>query len=428
MANTPEELQKAYRAIAAIVVVVLFAGLATVAVRTAYGAFSDDFHVTTRFARAGQALKPGSDVKYRGVTVGKVRSIDLVDRRVKVVMQLHKDVEVPKATSATVRPKTLFGEKYVELKVVPGDRAPFLADGDTVKAAGTGEEVEELLDSTDKLLRAVDIDEVATLMDELTKAAQGEGDNVAHLIDRSVGATAVIRDTLDAQLKAIDSLARFARQYRDIGPSINDISGNLNDLLPTFNAARADYERLLVTLRPFADHLSDFIEVNEADIGKLLDNGDNIVRVLTARKKNISETVYGLSRYMQTFAGAIGEEQLPDGSRFGYLKVFVEAGDLSALICNTLGPTGAVADLSAVREALAAIAPVLACKGDGAATAGTPGGTAAPGSAGSTGGGAATDPLTALTDGVTDQVAQPDTATPTGSVADILAPAVGGGG
>jgi len=411
--NTPEELTKAYRAIAALVVVVLVAGLATVAVRSAYGAFSDDFQVKTRFQRAGQALKPGSDVKYRGVTVGKVRSIKLVDRQVDVVLQLHKDAKVPRTTSATVRPKTLFGEKYVELAVEAKDEAgPYLHGGDRVRAAGTGEEVEQLLDSTDKLLRSVDIDEVATLMDELTRAAQGEGDDVARLIDRSVGATAVIRDTLDAKLQAIDSLQRFAREYRDVGPQINAVAGNLNELLPSFNAARADYERLLVTLRPFADHLSDFIDVNEANIDKLLDNGDNIVRVLTARKKNISETVYGLSRYMQAFAGAIGEEQLPDGSRFGYLKVFVEAGDLSALICNTLGPTGAVADLSAVREALAAIAPVLKCKGDGATTAGS----------------TTANPLTALTDGVTDQLAQPDTAAPTGSVADVLSPALGGGG
>ncbi|CAN5403521.1 hypothetical protein BH10ACT1_BH10ACT1_27300 [soil metagenome] len=413
MANTPEELQKAYRAIAAVVVVVLVSSAATVAIRTAYGAFSDDFQVKTRFARAGQALKPGSDVKYRGVTVGKVRSIDLEDRQVDVVLQLHEDVKVPRTTRATVRPKTLFGEKYVELAVVPGgDVGPFLEKGDQVRSGGTGEEVEELLDSTDKLLRAVDIDEVATLMDELTRAAQGEGDDVARLIDRGVEASGVFRDTLEAQLRAVDSLARFSRQYRDIGPSINSISGNLNDLLPTFNAARADYERLLVTLRPFADHLSDFIEVNEADLEKLLDNGDNIVRVLTARKENISETVYGLSRYMQTFAGAISDEQLPDGSRYAYLKVFVEAGDLSALICNTLGPTGAVADLSAVREALAALAPVLACEGDGA----TPGGTAT------------ADPAAALTDGVTDQLSRPDTSTSTGSVSDVLAPALEGGG
>lgn len=414
MSTTPEEIQKAYRAIAAIVVVVLVAGVATVAVRAAYGAFSDDFLVTTRFARAGQALKPGSDVKYRGVNVGKVRSVDLEDRKVEVVLQLRPSARIPTDTSATVRPKTLFGEKYVELAVTE-DRGPYLADGDQVTAAGTGTEVETLLDSTDRLLRAIDIEELAVLMDELTQAAQGEGDDVARAIDRGVQATAVFDDTLDAQLRAIDSLRRFSEQYRDIGPQVNAITGNLNELLPTFNAARADYERLLVTLKPFADHLADFIEVNEADLDTLLDNGDNIVRVLTARKENISETVYGLSRYMQAFAGAISDEQLPDGSRFGYLKVFIEAGDLQQLICNTLGPTGPAPELAPVVDALAAVAPILACEGGTGAGAGTP-------AAG------LPDPLAAVTDGVVGQVAQPDAATPTGTVEDVLAPILGAGG
>ncbi|MCU1498287.1 MAG: MCE-family protein Mce1A [Acidimicrobiales bacterium] len=432
--NTPEELQKAFRAIAALVVVVLFAGLATVAVRAAYGAFSDDFRVTSRFARAGQALKPGSDVKYRGVNVGKVRSVKLVDRSAQVVMQLRRDARIPRGTSATVRPKTLFGEKYVELAVVAGgEDGPFVGDGDTVRAAGTGEEVEQLVDGMDDLLRSVDIDELATLMDEMTKAAQGEGDNVARLIDRGVTATDVFRDTLDAQLRALDSFQRFARQYRDLGPSINAISGNLNELLPTFNAARADYERLLVTLRPFADHLADFIEVNEADFGKLLANGDNIVRVLTARKENISETIYGLSRYMQSLSGSISAEQLPDGSRFGYLKVFVEAGDLGTLICNALGPeTATFHDLSAVREALAAMVPELACDGDPAQPAGGPAGGPDDRSAASQRSeaypGADADPTAALVDGVTGQLATPDGATATGSVADVLAPILEGGG
>lgn len=414
MSTTPEEIQKAYRAIAAIVVVVLLAGGATVAVRAAYGAFSDDMLVTTRFARAGQALRPTSDVKYRGVNVGKVRSVELVDREVEVVLQLRPSARIPTDTSATVRPKTLFGEKYVELAVTE-DRGSYLADGDDIEATGTGTEVETLLDSTDRLLRSIDVEELAVLMDELTQAAQGEGDNVARAIDRGVQATAVFDETLDAQLRAVDSLRRFTEQYRDIGPQINAVTGNLNELLPTFNAARADYERLLVTLRPFADHLADFIEVNEADLDTLLDNGDNIVRVLTARKENISETVYGLSRYMQAFAGAISEEQLPDGSRFGYLKVFIEAGDLQQLICNTLGPTGPGAPLAAVVDALAAVAPILACEGGAGAGAGTP-------EAG------LPDPLAAVTDGVVGQLAQPDAATPTGTVEDVLAPALGAGG
>lgn len=278
-----DDSRKAMRVLTSIVILLALAAGSTVAVRAAYGAFDDDIEVHTRFDRAGQALREGSDVKYRGVNVGEVGKIELRDRKVDVRLDLDHDARIPAATTASVRAKTVFGEKFIELAEVDdegdGDGGPYLADGDLVQPSGVGLEVEDLLDTTDDLLRGIDAQELATLTDVLVEASQGEGDRVARLIDRSVDATAVIADTVEAQQRAIDSFARFARQYRDVGPSINAINANLNELLPTFNAAREDYERLLVTLRPFADQLAELIEVNEADIGRILDDGDNIVRV-----------------------------------------------------------------------------------------------------------------------------------------------------
>jgi virulence factor Mce-like protein len=425
LSNTPEELQKAYRAIASIVVTVLIVGGVTVAVRASYGAFSDDMKVTTTFSRAGQALHPGSDVKYRGVNVGKVRSVRLVERKVHVVLQIRKTAKIPRSTEASVRAKTLFGEKFILLATRKGDPAPYLRDGDRVKPAGTGTEVDALVDGTDKLFRTVDAEEIATLMDELTRAYQGEGTKVAKLIDKGVRAADAFQDTLDAQLRAVTSFQRFARQYRDIGPSINAISGNLNEFLPTFVAAREDYERFLKTLKPFSDHLADFIEVNEADIDTILDEGDNIVRVVTAHEENIAESIRGLARYTYVLSHSVSKEQLPDGSRFGYLKLFIDAGDLQRMLCAVLGPNSQASDLSQVREALAAVAPQLACEGDGAAPQ-----TGAPAPKGAPTGGPAegADPTAAITDTVAGDLGRPDQSVGSGSANSLLTPLLGGAG
>ncbi len=421
--HSPDEAKLAFRAMASLLIVVVVAAGATVAVRAAYGAFSDDFTVKARFARAGQGLRSGSDVKYRGVNVGKVRSVELADRKVDVAIDLHKDARIPADTTATVRPKTLFGEKYVELAVRPGG-GPYLEDGDRVRSGGTGMEVEQLLDTTDDLLRNVDSTQLATLMDELVQLSRGEGDRVARLIDQSVEATGVIDDTLDAQLRAIDSFARFAREYRDIGPGLNSVNGNLNELLPTFNAARADYERLLRTLKPFADHLAEFIDVTEADVDALLADGDNIVRVLTARKANISESIRGLDDYTATLADAIAPGTLPDGTRYGNMKLFIDFGQIQDLLCLVLGPSSPGADLSAVREALAARVPQLSCPGDGAGSGATA--PSAPSQA-PTAPSSADEPSDPVTD-IAKQIATPDVATNGGTVGDVLAPLLGGAG
>ena len=425
----PSEQRAAFRALASLAILAVVAGGATVAVRAAYGAFDRSVPVHTRFARAGQGLRPGSDVKYRGVNVGKVRSVRLRGRGVDVVLALRPSARIPAGTSASVRPKTIFGEKYVDLATRAGDRGPYLRAGDRVAAGRPTQEVEDLVQTTDHLLRRVDADELATLTRELVRASQGEGDRVARLIDRSVQASKAFDDTLRAQLRAIDSLARFAHEYRDVAPVLNDIHANLDELLPTFNAARADYRRFLRTLRPFADHLAELIEVNEADIGHILDDGDNIVRVLTARKADISATIRGLHTYTATLADAVAPGVLPDGTRYGNLKLFIDVGDLKALLCQVLGPSSPGVDLSAVREALSARVPELACPGDGAGPAGAGAGSLAP----SPGAGSVNDPQATPTptpaDAVTqlvDQLASPDPSSDGGTVGDLVAAALGG--
>lgn len=64
--HTAEQATKAKRLLVSLLIVGLVAAASTTAVRAAYGAFSDDVEVRTRFATAGQALRSGSDVKYRG--------------------------------------------------------------------------------------------------------------------------------------------------------------------------------------------------------------------------------------------------------------------------------------------------------------------------------------------------------------------------
>ncbi|MCU1453509.1 MAG: mammalian cell entry protein [Acidimicrobiales bacterium] len=430
MAHTPEELGKAYRVLAALITCVIVISAVTIGVRASYGAFSKDFRVSGIFPRAGQALQQGSDVKYRGVTVGKVRHVELVSRKVRITLALKQGVKVPADVAATVRPKTLFGEKYVDLTAPSGDRGPFLANGSQLRSTGTSEEVEGFVSGVDTLFRGIDKTELGTLMTELTQAAQGEGDRVAHAIDRGVAASNVFNDTLDAQLRALDSFARFMREYRDIAPDFNGTSANLNRFLPQFNQARADFERLLVTLRPFADHVADFLVTNEPNIKSLMDNGDNIVRVIIAHKKDISDVVYGLSRYTYKFAKARSQEVLPDGSRLGYFKLFIDVGDIRQMLCSIFTAPVNQSQIAQLQAALNKANPLLSCsasvratgsgKGSGSGTAPSRSTPTAPGSSSA---------QQRITQQVLDQLGKPQNQSGgPGVVASLFAPALGVGG
>ena len=86
--------------------------------------------VTLLTDRIGNQLQTRSDVKIRGLIVGEVRSISTSGdgARIELALQPGRRAHIPRNVSARLLPKTLFGERYVELvpPAAPGpaDRAP----------------------------------------------------------------------------------------------------------------------------------------------------------------------------------------------------------------------------------------------------------------------------------------------------------------
>jgi virulence factor Mce-like protein len=331
-------MPRAYRAAAALAIALLLTSLAVLAVKGAYGTFSDQYHLVADFKNAGQLLTPGSNVKYRGVNIGKVDSVHLVDRRVQVRLSIDKGFQVPADTNATVRPKTLFGEKYIDFAFPKGRTGPYLQPGAHITKTAASEEVEGLFEGAVPLLSKINATDLATIIDELSKGLEGEGDNISKSLHDGVRLADLFSDTIDAQTHALDSFARFQDAIKTIGPDLNAISANSNLALPEFNQARDDYTRVLATLKPFADNLADVLRVYRPDIDTILTQGDNVVRVLLARQADISDTVSGLYRYTLKFSKGASPETLPGGSKFAYFKNFVLFSDVQNLICASLAP------------------------------------------------------------------------------------------
>lgn len=331
-------MPRAYRAAAALSIALLLTSLAVLAVKGAYGTFSDQYHLVADFKNAGQLLTPGSNVKYRGVNIGKVDSVHLVDRRVQVRLSINKGFQVPSDTSATVRPKTLFGEKYIDFAFPNGRTGPYLQAGAHITKTAASEEVEGLFEGAVPLFSHINPTDLATIIDELSKGLEGEGPAISKSLHDGVRLADLFSETIDAQTHALDSFARVQDAIKTIGPDLNAISANSNLSLPEFNQARGDYARVLATLKPFADNLADVLRVYRPDIDTILNQGDNVVRVLLARQADISDTVSGLYRYTLKFSKGASPETLPGGSKFAYFKNFVLFSDVQNLICASLAP------------------------------------------------------------------------------------------
>ena len=350
------------------------------AVGGAYDFFSTAYPLTATFPHLGQNVHPGSEVDYRGVQVGKIKSWSLVDRQVQVRFSINKGFKVPADASATLQPQSVFGSEIMTLDFPSGQRGPFLGPGEAVSHTATTDQVQDFINSTVPLFKSINPGDVQTIISELTQASENLGPTIAQSIDTGTQLADLYSNTINAQTNALDAFNRFQAAFTPTASNLNAIAAANNVGLPVFNQAEATYQAFLTTLKPLADNLAQLLSTYRPDINILLGQGDNVMRVLLARQSDISDLVHGLYRYTLKFAKGASTEQLADGSRFAYFHTFTSFSDIDKLVCSLVAPAGAPPQLQqALAPLQAALGPQFDCApGTSASGATSTGSTSSP--------------------------------------------------
>jgi phospholipid/cholesterol/gamma-HCH transport system substrate-binding protein len=348
------------------------------AVGGAYDFFSTAYPLSATFPHLGQNVHPGSEVDYRGVQVGKIKDWSLVDRQVKVRFSINPGFKVPADATATLLPQSVFGSEIMSLDFPNGQTGPYLRSGGQITHTATTDQVQDFINSTVPLFNAINPADAQTIISELTQASEGEGQTIAASIDTGTRLADLFSNTLNAQINALDSFARFQAAFTPTASNLNAIAANNNVGLPVFNQAEATFQAFLTTLKPLADNLAQLLSTYRPDINILLGQGDNVMRVLLARQSDISDLIHGLYRYTLKFAKVQSPEGelLADGSGFAYFKLFTSFSDIDKLVCGLVAPAGAPPQLQQSLAPLqSALGPQFDCSSSaapGAASAGAP--------------------------------------------------------
>lgn len=286
-------------------------------VRAAYGAYGDYYYLTADLERAGQGLVLDSDVRMRGVEIGKVVAVDLVDHQARVRMQIEQDYKVPEDVIAVVSLKTPLGAKYVDLQYEGELQGPFLADGDEVERSHVGPELEDLLDDGTHLLDAVDPNELATVVGELADASRGRGDMIARGFELNNELSALFAGTLDPQQESLEDFETIFGALEEKGVDLNQLAAALNEGVPVYASEESQQHlrRALEAVTPFADDLGDLLILQREDWDRMMDEGDVVLSTIAARPRGLHNLVHGLYRYVYKLGQPIADFfMVSDGS------------------------------------------------------------------------------------------------------------------
>ncbi len=172
--------------------------------------------------QAGLGLRPQSDVKFQGLIVGEVREVRTTGTEATVKLALDPDLidQIPSDVDAMVVPKTLFGDKFVDLRSAtgPADGAPALSDGDTITQSSTAVELGQIFDTLVPVLEALEPERVSAVLSSLADVLDGRGADIAEALRTTDTLLGELAPSYDDLVADIGLLATTADVYTEAGP------------------------------------------------------------------------------------------------------------------------------------------------------------------------------------------------------------------
>jgi virulence factor Mce-like protein len=244
--------------------------------------FTPVVKVTLMAAQIGNQLQSDSDVKIRGLIVGEVRSITSTGSGARIELALQPDqvANIPVDVSARILPKTLFGERYIDL-IIPTNPSPrTMADGDIIgqDRSTVGIELERVWDNLLPLLRTVKPEKLAATLNALATALDGRGTQLGENLVRADKYFATINPKMPTIQADISRLADVAKTYSDAVP---DILRTLKALTTTSNTIVAKQD----ALAGFLAGTAGFANTAATFLGS---NGDRIIQVGSVQRPTLA--------------------------------------------------------------------------------------------------------------------------------------------
>ena len=302
--------------------IAVLALLLSLAVAVYQQAFTPVVRVTLQADTLGNQLEPRADVKLRGLLVGEVRAVhsDGTKATLDLALKPQYVTFIPADVHARLLPKTLFGEKYVDLVAPPGaaqSSARPIRAGDVITQDRTkaGIEVQQLMNDLLPLLRTVQPGELNATLSAFATALEGRGDRIGDNLTRVDAYLRRLNPHMPSLTEDISRFADVAQVYGDAAP---DLMAILRNTVTTSRTLVEKKDRLAAALRTTAtvsDTGRDFFDVN----------GDRLITLGQVSRPTLELFARYSPEYPCLLKGLVHEEQTSeDAFRGGEMRITLE--------------------------------------------------------------------------------------------------------
>jgi phospholipid/cholesterol/gamma-HCH transport system substrate-binding protein len=238
--------------------------------------------VSVRAERAGLQLLPRSDVKVRGLIVGEVRDTRATAGGAVIDLALDPDKArlIPGNVQARLLPKTLFGEKYVDLQIPAQAAPPGLRAGQVIQQdrSQTAVEIDRLLSNLLPLLQSVRPEKLNATLNAVATALQGRGDQIGRNLEQADALLKKINPQLGTLVYDLRALSDVSDIYAAAAPDLLNTLRNINVTSETITDKRGTIEDLIPMVTDLGGKGDKFMR----------DNGPKIIGVNIANRDGLA--------------------------------------------------------------------------------------------------------------------------------------------
>jgi len=271
------------RLVVAIVAVVVLAGCSTTASDLPLpggGVDGPTYELKAEFEDALN-LAVGAPVKVDGVTVGRVRDVEVRDFTAHVTLVVKRSTPLREGAEARLRSTTPLGELFVQIDdAAAGTR---LVSGSTLGTDDTSvaPTIEDTMTSASMLINGGGLGQLQTIVREANAALGGHEASTREVLGRLASTAAQFNASSDDIDSAVDALAA--------------VSGELNRRRDTINGALEDLAPAAKVLRVNTDELADLL----SGVDEL---GTTAIRVVDATREDILKTLHEIGPVLDEFS------------------------------------------------------------------------------------------------------------------------------
>src|ERR1700691_1244845 len=247
------------------------------------------YQLKAEFPASG-GLSPTANVTYRGITIGKVTSVEPTEKGAEATMSIDSDFKIPLDASANVHSVSAVGEQYLDL-VSQGNAHGYFSPGQTMTKGTVPSEIGPALDTANRGLEVLPKDKIGQLLDETAESVGGLGPALQRLVDSTQAIVGDFKNNIKQGDDIIQNSGPILDSQAVSRNAIDRWAHNLNILGAQTAQQDSHVKSILSQAAPTADQVSSvFSDVRES-LPQTLANTEILLDMLKRYHPGVEQTL-----------------------------------------------------------------------------------------------------------------------------------------